>query len=260
LPRKNQEYWVSDPMPLRREVSANLCWGILGGMVLLQACAGGRFSSSPIPSVIMAEDTAPTMVAASEYTFGVGDAVDIKLYYHPDLNEIAVVRSDGKISLQLIGDVVALGATSPSLSQHLREQYAAAGLRDPIVTVMLRKSIGQKVFVGGEVASPKMVSYEGRLSLAQALFEAGGLKSTAQGNNIVLLRDDMQGKPLVMVVSLEQIFEQQRDVALHPYDVVFVPKSTIARVNEFVEQYIVKVLPFSMNAGFQYLLGAAAIP
>jgi len=253
--KKSAQCEVGYQMQKQRAVRATLHFSFLCGMILLPACMGGCGSSTAIPTTPFSENAAPTAIAASEYAFSIGDEVDIKLYYHTELNETVVVRSDGKISLQLVGDVVALGTTSVSLSEQLRQRYTAAGLRDPLVTVILRKSAGQKVFVGGEVALPKMVPYEGRLSLSQALFEAGGLKPTAQGNNIVLLRDDLQGKPLVMTVSLEQIFEQQQDVALHPYDVVFVPKSTIARVNEFVDQYILKVLPMSLNGGFTYLLG-----
>lgn len=258
--RKNRECLVSAQMRSRKEVRIWLYVSFLWGVTLLPACMGGRFALPPSASTLPIENATPTASTVAEYTFNIGDEVEVKLYYHPELNETTRVRSDGKISLQLVGDIVAQGTTPALLSQQLHEQYVHAGLRNPLVTVMLRKSAGQKVFVGGEVVSPKMIPYEGRLSLSQALFEAGGLKPTAQQKDIILLRDDTQGKPLVMTVSLDQIFEQQRDVALHPYDVVFVPKSTIARVNEFVEQYIVKVLPLSMNAGFQYLLGAAAIP
>jgi polysaccharide export outer membrane protein len=234
---------------------AKFFYSFLGSMLFLHACTGGRFSANPTPVNISADSAEPLTVTASEYSFNVGDEIDVKLYYHPELNETALIRSDGKVSFQLVGDVVAAGMTSASLSQQLHTQYIAAGLRNPIVTVILRKSAGQKVFVGGEVGTPRMIAYEGRLSLSQALFEAGGLKATAQRKNILLLRDNNQGKPLVMTVSLDQIFEQQHDIALHPYDVVFVPKSPIARVNEFVDQYILKVLPITLNGGFTYLLG-----
>lgn len=246
-------------MRKQEKVTTRIQVSLLCGMLILSACTGGRLPSPAAIANSTIEHSEATL-ADSDYTFGIGDEIQVKFYYHSDLDETAVIRSDGKISLQIVGDVLALGITPSNLAEQLREQYTEAGLRNPTITVMLRKSGGQKVFVGGEVATPKMISYNGKLSLTQALFEAGGFKPTAQRKNIVLLRENGQGKPLGLTVSFDDVLQQQQDIPLRPYDVVFVPKSAIARVNEFVEQYIVKVLPFSINAGFQYLLGSTTVP
>ena len=46
-----------------------------------------------------------------DYTFSPGDSIDVKFFYTPELNEIQNVRPDGKIALQIIGEVTAAGKT-----------------------------------------------------------------------------------------------------------------------------------------------------
>jgi protein involved in polysaccharide export with SLBB domain len=194
------------------------------------------------------------------YTLEPGDQVDVKLFYHPELNEAAQIQPDGLIMLQLVGAVQARGTTPEDLAKHLTDRYVHAGLRDPVVTVILRKSTSQKVFVGGEVNNPKMIAYEGRLTLTQALFEAGGMKPTAEPENIVVLRNDGKGRPLLLTVNFdEEVVQAAKDMALQPYDVVIVPKSSIGEANQFVELYLSKMMPTWLSFGFSYLLGAAAI-
>lgn len=224
---------------------------------LAPACQSAAKTASTAP-VILKPDK-PPQEGEPAYTLGVGDVFDVKLFYHPELNETLTVRLDGKVSLQLVGEAQAAGVTPEALSQRLREAYVAAGLRDPLVAVILRKSAGQRVFVGGEVGAPKMVPYEGRLSLSQALFEAGGLKSTAGRGNIVLLRDDGKGAATILTVDFDEVLRNRADIALQPYDVIIVPKSTIARVNDFVEQYFTKLIPIALSAGFSYVTGATAV-
>jgi hypothetical protein len=48
------------------------------------------------------------------------------------------------------------------------------------------------------------------------------------------------------------------DVVLQPFDVVFVPKSTIAKMDQFVDQYMRQLLPISVNFGFSYIVGGGS--
>lgn len=117
------------------------------------------------------------------------------------------------------------------------------------------------VYVGGEVAQPGLVTLQGRLSLAAAVIKAGGVKRTAATKTVVLMRDAGDGKPLIQTVDLGAILGQGKpDVPLKPFDVVYVPQSTIAKVNQFFDQYIRQLLPISLNAGFSYVMGAGIAP
>ena len=203
----------------------------------------------------------PVAVAEDRrYLLEPGDQIDVKLFLHPELNENVVIRSDGKIALQLVGEVNARGVTPGALTETLVTRYTEAGLLHPKVAVILRKVVGQRVFVGGEVNTPKMIPYDGRLTLTQALFEAGGLKPTAEPESVLVLRDDGQGSPLYMTVSVtEDQLRAGSDLPLQPYDVIVVPKSAIATANQFVEQYLSKMVPswLSGTAGFSYVTGTS---
>lgn len=195
-----------------------------------------------------------------EYVLEAGDVCDLKLFYHPELNENEVtVRPDGKISLQLIGDVEAKGKTPAALISELTERYSRAGLLQPAVSITLRKSAGLRVFVGGEVRNPGMFQYEGPLTLSRAILQAGGPVSTSALEHVVVLRDSQAKEaqhPLFAVVDFEKLMEGGQDPLLQPYDIVFLPKSTIATMNQFVDQYLVKMIPVTLTAGFSYSMGS----
>jgi protein involved in polysaccharide export with SLBB domain len=228
-----------------------LAVALAGGLI---GCAAPGKSAVEPPPPTAAESGAPAV--ANGYFLQVGDQVDVRLYYHPELNDSALVRPDGKLSLPLIGDVIAAGRTPEDLGAQLVEKYEAVGLRSPSVAVVLRKSAGQRVFVGGEVGTPRMVTHEGRMTLAQAIFEAGGFKSTADRSSVVLLRDNGQGGAVVRNVNFDrEVLKEGRDIPLQPYDVVVVPQSGIAMANLFVEQYLSKMVPTWLSFGFSYVTG-----
>jgi polysaccharide export outer membrane protein len=198
-----------------------------------------------------------------EYLLDIGDVLDIKLFYHPELNETGlVVRTDGKITAQLVGDVTAHGQTPTQLAAILVEAYRREGLLQPSVAILLRKSAGLRVFVTGEVANPGMIAHEGLLTLSQAIAQAGGSKATAEVRSIALLRDagKQDREPLFAVINLKDRLAAGQDVPLQPYDVIVVPKSRIAELNQIVEQYIVKLIPVTFSAGFSYTLGVVKTP
>ncbi len=185
-----------------------------------------------------------------EYVLDVGDVFDLKFFAHPELNDTGVVvRSDGKISAPLIGDIMARGRTPTELKDALAKAYTRGELRQPIISIFLRKSAGLRVFVGGEVNHPGMVTHEGRLTLSRAVIGAGGPKRSAKMRNVVVLRRSEKGdgaEPLFAVVDLKKILAGGRDPLLQPYDSIFVPKTKIAKWGDLIGQ-----------AGLEYLFYGA---
>jgi polysaccharide biosynthesis/export protein len=114
------------------------------------------------------------------------------------------------------------------------------------------------VYVGGEVEKPGLQPLNKRLTLMAAVISAGGLKRSAKRNAIVLLRDDGSGKPLVSKLNVEEIMNGAADAVLQPYDVVIVPKSGIAKLNDWVDQYLRQMSPVTLSLGFSYVLGFPA--
>jgi protein involved in polysaccharide export with SLBB domain len=197
-----------------------------------------------------------TVKEIKDYVLQVGDVIDIKFFYNPELNELVTIRPDGKISLQLIDEIVAAGLTASELDRILTEKYSNS-LRDPEVTVIIREFIGLRVYVGGEVNSPGVVPISGRLTALQAILQAGGYKDTAELRSIVVLRNQGTHDPLFMAVNLKEDLTsniKQNDILLKPRDIVFVPKTEIAKMNQFVRQYIKELIPVTLNFGLMYNL------
>ena len=71
------------------------------------------------------------------YRLQVGDQLDIKFFFNPELNEAVAVRPDGRISLQLVGELMAAGSTVEELKALLKQRYAKE-LKNPEITVILR--------------------------------------------------------------------------------------------------------------------------
>jgi protein involved in polysaccharide export with SLBB domain len=177
----------------------------------------------------------------------VDDLIAVKFYRSPEMDEDVVVRPDGMISLQLIGDVTAAGQSPQALSAELVRRYHGE-LTEPRISVIVRKPGGQRIYVGGEVGNQGELVLEGGLTLFQAIQKAGGFAKTARRDQVILVRRDANGSASGTSIDVEPIESgehPEQDVPLHPYDVVFVPRSTIANVNLFVEQYIRNNLPIS---------------
>lgn len=213
-----------------------------------QACLGlvvlAFVSSSCASHIPKLPDDPSVLDPQSEYFIGVGDMLSVKLFYTPELNEEVTVRPDGRISLQLVGDLPVAGRTPHVVAQDLRERYSKH-LTKPDVAVIVTGFASQMAFVGGEVKSPTMVQIDGRMTLADAVFQAGGQKDTAAMSSVILLRKG-SGEREVYRVDLSGGLQGQDPLPiLRPYDVVFLPKSFIAKVGMYVDLYINRIIPKS---------------
>jgi protein involved in polysaccharide export with SLBB domain len=205
---------------------------------------------------LAAQEAAPKP-ALPAYVLGPGDLLDVKFFYEPELNEQQPIRPDGRIALQLIGDVTAAGLTPTELQAALRERYSHV-LRQPDVTVIVREISGRRIYVGGEVGAPGLLKMAGSLSALQAIFEAGGPKRSGQLSSVVVLRYQGTNEPRFMTLDLTQAVKRTSasgDVPLEPLDIVFVPKTRIARMNDFVDQYVRQLIPIPMSLGISYVFG-----
>ena len=193
-----------------------------------------------------------TTSPAPGYRISRGDELNFRFLYAPELNTIATVRSDGRVALPYAGEFVAEGLSMDELKA-LVEQRVASQVRRPQVVVNVSGGASQRVFVGGEVGRPGMQPLIGPLTALQAVMVAEGMKDGAQPRNVVVLRRGPQGERQVLPVDLAAAMagaEGAQDVALQPYDVVIVPRSGIASLNLWIDQYIRRVLPFSTGLSY----------
>lgn len=184
-----------------------------------------------------------------EYVIQAGDELSLKFFYHSTLNEDVTVRPDGRIALQLVGEVAAAGRTAQELTESLRTSYGTRVV-DPEVAVLVRSFGGYRIFVAGEVQKPGEHPLIGGTTVLQSIAQAEGLLDTARLTEVLVIRRNPDMTPHVIAVNLKKVFDgtdMRNDIMLRPYDVVFVPRSRIANVNKFVEQYLTSNIPFSFG-------------
>jgi polysaccharide export outer membrane protein len=192
----------------------------------------------------LAENSRPPL---APYVIAVGDEISIKFYTNPELNEDVVVRPDGMISLQLIDDVPAAGRSPKELDAELTKRYTGE-LADPQISVILKKPLGHRMYVDGQVNTPGEIVVAGDMTLYQALQKAGGLMEGAHRKQVILIRRGPDGKPYGRSIDIRPIqngTDPSVDVPVQPLDVVYVPRSKIAEVGLFVKQYIRDALPIA---------------
>jgi protein involved in polysaccharide export with SLBB domain len=93
------------------------------------------------------------------------------------------------------------------------------------------------------------VTYRPGLTALQALLDAGGPKDTAHMDEVVVLQKVSDQQYRAAKINLAEMLENGKtgaDVGLNPADVVFVPKTSIAKFDQWVDQYLVKSLPFRL--------------
>lgn len=190
-----------------------------------------------------------------EYRILAGDQLEVKFYYHPEFNEQVTVRPDGRIILQLANELVVEGLTPNELTAILKKNYAA-DLDRPEIAVIVRGFSAQRVYVDGEVTRPGIVVLTGSMTLLQAISQAGGLKDTARREEIVIMRRGGGDSKLVTtMVDLNKVLDgtdPSQDLTLNPFDVVYVPKSSVANMNLWIDQYLRKNIPIPFSMGYTF--------
>ena len=163
-----------------------------------------------------------------------------------------VVQPDGKLSAAGLEPIQAAGYGLSELKQALTQ--ACKGLCynavEPLVTIA--KMTGSRFYVGGEVKIPGVYPLDASPTALQALIMAQGLTKDSRMKSVMILRRNPNGKPFVIKTDLKAAATKgftDNDVPLRPFDVIYVPQKNIAKVNDFVDRYINRLLPFDKAMG-----------
>jgi polysaccharide export outer membrane protein len=108
------------------------------------------------------------------------------------------------------------------------------------------------VYVGGEVQQPGMIQINGRLTLLEAIMQAGGpANRSARIRDVILVRE-RDGKRYARTYDLRDSFGkgESESIELQPYDVVFIPRTAIDRLDQWVDQYINGLVPRNFQATY----------
>jgi protein involved in polysaccharide export with SLBB domain len=202
--------------------------------------------------------------ASVAYRLVAGDVLDIRFFLNPELNDQVQIRPDGRVSLQLVGEAELAGMTVTEATKKIEQLYSTE-LRSPRASIQVRVFATQKVFVTGEVNRPGPFSMPGRMTVLDAISEAGGIKRTADEGLAVLIRKGPDGYPVGRRLRPLRKGAPTSDagILLLPFDVVMIPESKIARLDRWVDQHIRQLIPVSASAGFAYIMqrqGGGTVP
>jgi len=121
------------------------------------------------------------------YKMGCSDVIEVQVWKEPELTRALVVRGDGKVSLPLLGEVVAAGKTTGQLESELAKSYRQY-MENPVVTVMILQPNSSKFYVTGQVMRPGEYSLPRSITVLQAISTAGGFTEWADARQLVLIR------------------------------------------------------------------------
>ena len=157
-----------------------------------------------------------------EYRLGPGDKLRIEVYGEPQLSQALQVRPDGKITLTLIGDVLAAGRTSLELRDALTTALKSY-VNNPAVTVIVQDALANQIDVAGEVESPGQQVLMGPVTILQAISRAGGPKEFAKRGSIYVLRQTRTGPQRLDANYKDALKGKVVPMVLQPGDTVVVP-------------------------------------
>ena len=196
--------------------------GLWLGVALLTSPVAAQ---SPSPNGGATVAPLPAVVASSDYRLMPGDKLRVEVYKDAQLSQSLQVRPDGKVTLPLLGDIVATELTPIQLRDRITTQLKEY-VTNPVVTVIVVEASPAMVYVMGEVAQPGSIPMRGSMTVLQALAMAGGFREFANTKDIRILRKAPGKTDTVNTITFNYnaaIKGNSPPVFLLPGDMVVVP-------------------------------------
>lgn len=180
-----------------------------------------------------AATTSPSQPGASSrntradetYVIGDDDVLAIDVWKDPEISKQIPVRSDGKISLPLVGEVVAAGKTPPQLEQEITTRLRGY-ITDPQVTVIVQQINSQKYNMLGQVNKPGSFPLIVGTTIVDAIASSGGLRDFAKKKSIYILRPNPGGGETRIPFNYDKFLKGQdptQNIQIKPRDTIVVP-------------------------------------
>jgi polysaccharide export outer membrane protein len=171
----------------------------------------------------------------TSYRLGPEDVISIKVFGLERYDKLnIVVPPDGRVDYYFIkGGLQVTGKTRSEVEEEIT-RHLDEYIIDPKVTVSLEKAMSARFGVIGDVARPGIMVMTRRLSVYEALNEAGGVLQTGDKKKVVVLRwneDRIMERQVIDVAAIEK-GKMADNYFLRPGDQVFVPGNRYKTVKE----------------------------
>lgn len=161
----------------------------------------------------------------STFVIGNDDVLAINVWKEPEISRSIPVRSDGKISLPLVGEVQAAGSTPLKLEKDIAARLKNY-IEEPEVTVIVQQVNSQKFNILGQVNKPGLYPLTNSPTVLDAIAIAGGFRDFAKQKSIYVLRQNADGTQTRLPFNYKDVVKghnTSQNVRLQPRDTIVVP-------------------------------------
>jgi protein involved in polysaccharide export with SLBB domain len=203
---------------------------------------------------------------AAPYMLLPADQIAVSLPLNPEINASGTIGPDGRFSIPLVGRLPLAGRTVDEAQTLIADALRSGGIVANARPDIAVTTYSAAIYVAGEVRAPGAIALSRPLDAFQAIVRAGGLLNTAQSGKIAVIRRTPSGAASVRIVNLHDYPKNDAapPLVLAPGDVLFVPKSKIAEIDQWIDQHINKVVPdslrFNVNIGANDTTAAIVTP
>jgi|ERR1043166_761491 polysaccharide export outer membrane protein len=180
------------------------------------------------------------------YRLGPDDVVSVNVFGQDRYSRSGItIPPSGRISLALIpGGVFVNGKTVEEVAETIKKRYDEY-IIDPQVDVSLDKASSYRYSIIGDVAQPGIRLMSHRMTVTEALGEAGGVLQTGDRSKVIVLRRQADGNLRQIVVNVNSIYKGKTpDITyLVPGDQVFVPGNKLKSIQKIMN--FVPILSFA---------------
>jgi polysaccharide export outer membrane protein len=205
---------------------------LLVGAGLVSAC----IQSSHARQLGSGTTAAPNSIAQTEmgasgkphdekYIIGNDDVLAISVWKEPDLTKAVPVRSDGKISLPLVGEMQAAGKTPLQLELEITDKLKSF-ITTPEVNVIVQQINSRKFNVLGEITKPGSYPLTASTTIMDAIAIAGGFRDFAKKTGVYILRKGPDGRETRLNFNYKSFIKgknPEQNIKIEPNDTIIVP-------------------------------------
>lgn len=203
---------------------------VLGFVVLIAGSRAGRAQSatsenSETNSSGQSGSLASDRPHDEKFVIGNDDVLAISVWKEPDLTKAVPVRSDGKISLPLVGEMQATGKTPLQLERDITDKLKNF-ITAPEVTVIVQQVLSRKFNILGQVGKPGAYPLTAATTIVDALATAGGLRDFAKKTGIYVLRKGPSGQQERLKFNYKDFLKGKnvsQNIKVEPNDTIIVP-------------------------------------
>ena len=208
---------------MRNKADQRICFGL--SLIVFTGSLWAQVSDARVPGASTSLTQSTSKPHDGSFVIGNDDLLAINVWKEPDISRSIPVRSDGRISLPLVGEVQAAGRTPLQLEQDISTKLQSY-IAQPEVTVMVQEIHSQKFNILGQVTKPGSYPLEAATTVLDAIAAAGGFRDFANKKGIYILRQNSGGGQSRIAFDYKKVIKgknAQQNIALQPRDTIVVP-------------------------------------